>query len=128
MQISDRFHMWQSLSRRAQDIAAAHRSCLPAARPPAEEPDPAPDEETSENTAADTRAGQHSKRLFEAVHTLTDAGRTYSAVARELGLDRRTVRKKRPHERQSHRAVDTREVLKPWFPPPGLRWESRLGT
>ncbi|MGP3992091.1 transposase [Streptomyces sp. 3N207] len=34
LQVSDRFHLWQGLSRRVQDIAAAHRACLPAALPP----------------------------------------------------------------------------------------------
>ena len=93
VQVSDRFHLWQGLSRRVQDIAAAHRGCLPTALPPAEDTGPAPDEETTEDATADTPAGQHAKRLFQAVYTLTEAGRSYSSVARELGLDRRTVRK-----------------------------------
>ncbi|MFF0018706.1 ISL3 family transposase [Streptomyces sp. NPDC005374] len=88
VQVSDRFHLWQGLSRRVQDIASAHRGCLPAALPPAEEADPA-----TGDAAADTRAGQHAGRLFEAVHALTGSGRSHSAVARELGLDRKTVRK-----------------------------------
>jgi transposase len=35
VQVSDRFHLWQGLSRRVQEVAAAHRGCLPlrAARP-----------------------------------------------------------------------------------------------
>lgn len=93
VQVSDRFHLWQGLSRRVQDIASAHRCCLPAALPAVSETDPAPLEERAGNTAADTRAARHARRLFEAVHELTDAGRSYSAAARELGLDRRTVRK-----------------------------------
>lgn len=31
VQVSDRFHLWQGLSRRVQEVAAAHRGCLPAA-------------------------------------------------------------------------------------------------
>ncbi|WP_406502748.1 hypothetical protein [Streptomyces sp. NBC_01602] len=92
MQVSDRFHLWQGLSRRVQDIASAHRGCLLAALPPVSETDSAPIEETAEDAAADTRAGHHARRLFEAVHALT-TGRSHSSVARELGLDRRTVRK-----------------------------------
>lgn len=38
VQVSDRFHLWQGLSKRVGDIAAAHRSCLPAAVP---DPEPA---------------------------------------------------------------------------------------
>ncbi|MFE5946904.1 transposase [Streptomyces sp. NPDC056480] len=37
VQVSDRFHLWQGLSRRVQDIASAHCGCLPAALPPAGE-------------------------------------------------------------------------------------------
>lgn len=93
VQVSDRFHLWQGLSRRAQDIASAHRGCLPAALPPAGESDPAPAEEAAGNTAEDTRAARHARRLFEAVQALTRTGRSHSCVARELGLDRRTVSK-----------------------------------
>jgi len=41
IQVSDRFHLWQGLSRRVQQIATVHRSCLPAAILDAE-PEPAP--------------------------------------------------------------------------------------
>ncbi|MFH9574388.1 hypothetical protein [Streptomyces sp. NPDC017230] len=42
---------------------------------------------------ADTPAHRHAKRLFEAVHAVTDAGRSLNSAARELGLRRRTVSK-----------------------------------
>ncbi|WP_028815360.1 transposase [Streptomyces flavidovirens] len=93
MQVSDRFHLWQGLSRRVQDIASAHRGCLSAALPPVSEIDSAPIEETAEDAAEDTRAGRHARRVFEAVHHLTCTGRSHSSVARERGLDRRSVRK-----------------------------------
>ena len=85
--------MWQGLSRRVQDVVAAQRGCLSAALPPAEEADPVPDGETAEDTAADIRAGRYARRLVEAVHSLTASGHSYGAMARELGLDRRAVRK-----------------------------------
>ncbi|MFF3242209.1 ISL3 family transposase [Streptomyces sp. NPDC002870] len=90
LQVSDRFHLWQGLSRQVQKIAAAHHSCLPAALP---EPEPPPAKVPTAPDPAETRAGRHARRLFEAVHTLTDTGRSYSSMSRELGLDRRTVRK-----------------------------------
>ncbi|MFE2945219.1 ISL3 family transposase [Streptomyces sp. NPDC059255] len=93
VQVSDRFHLWQGLSRRVQDIASAHRGCLPAALAPIGETDPPPAEEPVENTVADTQAGRHARRLFEAVQALTRSGRSHSSVARELGLNRRTVSK-----------------------------------
>ncbi|CAD55413.1 putative transposase [Streptomyces coelicolor A3(2)] len=93
VQVSDRFHLWQGLSRRVQDIASAHRGCLPAALPTVSEDDHPPVEETTQNAAADSRAGRHAQSLFEAIQALTCTGRSHSSVARELGLDRRTVRK-----------------------------------
>jgi transposase len=92
VQVSDRFHLWQGLSKRVGDIAAAHRGCLPAAVP---EPEPAPPPATPAGPSdqADTPARRHAKRLFEAVHAVTDTGRSLSAAARELGLNRRTVGK-----------------------------------
>ncbi|MGW8358059.1 ISL3 family transposase [Streptomyces wedmorensis] len=93
VQVSDRFHLWQGLSRRVQDIASAHRGCLPAVLSPAGESDPAPAEATAGNNAEDSRAARHARRLFEAVQALTSTGRSHSSVARRLGLDRRTVGK-----------------------------------
>ncbi|MET8631158.1 ISL3 family transposase, partial [Kitasatospora sp. NPDC004669] len=94
VQVSDRFHLWQGLSRRVQEVAAAHRGCLPAALPAPDPAEPEPAEAVgADSEPVDTPAGRHARRLFEAVHALTDAGRPYSATARELGLDRRTVRK-----------------------------------
>ncbi|MFE9882739.1 ISL3 family transposase [Streptomyces sp. NPDC005784] len=92
LQVSDRFHLWQGLSRRVQEIAAAHRGCLPEALPAPEQDEPAESGEP-EPSSPDTPAIRHARRLFEAVHALTDTGRSYSSAARELGLDRRTVRK-----------------------------------
>ncbi|MFD9861902.1 transposase [Streptomyces alboflavus] len=88
VQVSDRFHLWQGLSKRVSDIAAAHRGCFSAA---VTEPEPAVPPPPS--AADDTPARRHAKRLFEAVHTIADSGRSLSATARELGLNRRTVAK-----------------------------------
>ncbi|MEU9305690.1 transposase, partial [Streptomyces sp. NPDC048269] len=93
VQVSDRFHLWQGLSRRVQAIASAHRGCLPAALPSISDAAPAPVEEPLENTTADTRAERHARRTFEAVQALTRSGRSHSSVGRELGLNRRTVSK-----------------------------------
>ncbi|MFB6677416.1 transposase [Streptomyces sp. NPDC056390] len=95
VQVSDRFHLWQGLSHRVQDIASAHRGCLPAAAalPTVSASNPAPPEEPAGDTAVDTRAGRHTQRLFDAVQALIRTDRSHSSVARELGLDRRTVGK-----------------------------------
>lgn len=90
VQVSDRFHLWQGLSKRVSDIAAAHRGCLSAAIPESEPASP-PAAEPFET--ADSPARLHAKRLFEAVHAASHSGRSLSAIARELGLNRRTVAK-----------------------------------
>ncbi|MEU6895550.1 hypothetical protein ABZ934_28020 [Streptomyces sp. NPDC046557] len=84
LQVSDRFHLWQGLSRRVQEVAAAHRGCLPAALP-VPEPGRSESPSTPMEPEQDTPAGRHARWLFEAVHALTDAGRPYSVTARELG-------------------------------------------
>ncbi|MGW9211044.1 ISL3 family transposase [Embleya sp. NPDC055664] len=88
LQVSDRFHLWQGLSRRVKDVASAHRDCLPAALPEPQDTTP----ERDGAATADTRADRHARRLFEAVHAATHTDRSHSSVARELGLDHRTVR------------------------------------
>ncbi|MFE0134507.1 ISL3 family transposase [Streptomyces sp. NPDC059037] len=90
VQVSDRFHLWQGLSKRVGDVAAAHRGCLPAAVP---DPEPTPPSPTDRSETADTPARRHAKRLFEAVREVSGSGRSLSAMARELGLNRRTVAK-----------------------------------
>ncbi|MFB7090506.1 ISL3 family transposase [Streptomyces sp. NPDC056296] len=90
VQVSDRFHLWRGLSKRVSDIAAAHRGCLSAAVP---QPEPATSSSAEPSETADSPARRHAKRLFEAVHAVSDSGRSLSAIARELGLNRRTVAK-----------------------------------
>lgn len=90
VQVSDRFHLWQGLSKRVADIAAAHRGCLAAAVP---EPEPAPPPPDEPCEAAETPARRHAKRLVETVQGYTGTARSLSAIARELGLNRRTVAK-----------------------------------
>jgi hypothetical protein len=86
--------LWQGLSRRVQEIAATHRGCLPEALPAPEAAEPElANAAATDPDLADTPAVRHARRLFEAVHALTDAGRSHSSAARELALDRRTVRK-----------------------------------
>jgi transposase len=92
VQVSDRFHLWQGLSKRVGDIAAAHRSCLPAAVPDPEAASPPPSP-TAPFDQADTRARRHAKNLFDAVYAVTDTGISLHAAAHRLGLNRRTVGK-----------------------------------
>ncbi|MFJ9521792.1 ISL3 family transposase [Kitasatospora sp. NPDC101801] len=127
VQVSDRFHLWQGLSRRVQEIAAAHRGCLPTALPPAEPTAPQVAETTRTGPGpVDTPAARHARRLFEAVRALTDTGRPVSAVARELGLDRRTVSKyarARTWQEVMRRAPRRPSALDPYLDHLQQRWD-----
>ncbi|MFE3525350.1 transposase [Streptomyces sp. NPDC059161] len=70
VRVSDRFHLWQGLSKRVSGIAAAHRDCLPAA---VLKPEPALPPPTERSGTADTPARRHAKRLFEAVPAVSGA-------------------------------------------------------
>ncbi|WP_234323845.1 hypothetical protein [Streptomyces sp. NRRL F-2580] len=91
------------LSRRVQEVASAPPR-LPARRSPRPRTGRSGASFDNNGSQAGTPASRHAQRLFEAIHALTDAGRPYGATARELGLDRRTVRKyvmRRPPRRPS---------------------------
>ncbi|MGX1667278.1 ISL3 family transposase [Streptomyces sp. NPDC055366] len=90
LQVGDRFHLWQGLSRQVQKIASAHHGCLPAALP---EPEPATAGLSTAPIAPQTPADRHARHLFEAVHARVGTGRSLSSMSRELGLDRKTVGK-----------------------------------
>ncbi|WJY53590.1 transposase [Streptomyces chengbuensis] len=126
VQVSDRFHLWQGVSRRVQDITSAHRDCLPAALPRVDETCPTSVDEAAENIAADSRAGRHARRLFEAVHARPGTGRSHSSVAPELGLDRRTVSKyarARTWQEVMRRPPRKPSTLDPYLDYLGQRWE-----
>ncbi|MGW1616440.1 ISL3 family transposase [Streptomyces sp. NPDC002285] len=112
LQVSDRFHLWQGLSRRVQDVTAAHRSCLAAAVPPLAEENTEPPAAALGVPLEATRSGQHAKRLFEAVHAHLGTGLSISAIAREVGLNRRTVHK------YAHAAAWQEVVRRPRLRPP----------
>lgn len=58
LQVSDRFHLWQGLSRRVQEIATTHRGCLPAATPDPQPVTPEP-AEARDPEATGTPARRH---------------------------------------------------------------------
>ncbi|MFI5706089.1 ISL3 family transposase [Streptomyces xanthochromogenes] len=127
VQVSDRFHLWQGLSRRVQDIAAAHRSCLPSALPAADPAGPEPAGVVDADVeVVDGPAIRHARRLFEAVHELVGTGRSHSSVARELGLDRRTVGKyarARTWQEVVRRAPRRPSTLDPYLDYLQQRWD-----
>ncbi|MFE4453092.1 transposase [Streptomyces sp. NPDC056796] len=111
-QVSDRFHLWQGLSRRVQDIASTHPGCLAAALPPDRKTGPAPVEEVAGNTAADTRAGRHvtpgptpGRRWYVARPASPPAWIPTSTTCNNAGTRRNTAR------RSLHKELRTKGYL-----------------
>ncbi|WP_256370996.1 transposase [Micromonospora sp. KC207] len=92
VQIANRFHLWRNLCQAVEKVAAAHRNCLAPPNPKAEDEPPQPraapiPEQLQGPLAARTR-DRHA-----AVHELRRAGVNINAIAENLGLDRKTIRR-----------------------------------
>jgi len=109
VQVADRWHLWHNLAETVEKIVRRHRSMLtdPAAGPVTDGEDDEPSDERDGELVATQRVGDEGTatavvpgrlvtRTIErhaAVHALLDAGRSLSAVGRELHLDLHTVRR-----------------------------------
>jgi hypothetical protein len=118
IQVADRWHLWHNLGQAAQKTVAAHRACL---REPAEDPTPPPDpappsEPPLPLVPVASRLVTRTRNRYAAVQALAGNGYSISAIARELGLDRHTVR------RFAH-ASSLDELLA--RPPPAARCSTR---
>ena len=110
-QVADRWHLWHNLAEHVENTVRAHRSCLRASAAPlpedsrdgegddaaeAAEPVVVPDRELA--IMARTR------ERYRGVSDLAAGGASMSAISRQLGLDRATVRR-------FVRASDVEELL-----------------
>lgn len=109
VQVADRWHLWHNLAEAVEKIVRRHRGMLadPATAPVTDGEDDEPSDERDgelvatqrvggEGTATAVVPGRLVTRTIErhaAVHALLDAGRSLSAVGRELHLDLHTVRR-----------------------------------
>jgi transposase len=115
IQVADRWHLWHNLAEAVEKIVRRHRGDLETTLPDSEEPEgnqptteragdqvvARPGLSHTEPVAADDgpppiAPGRLVTRTIErhaAVHALLDAGRSLSAVSRELQLDLHTVRR-----------------------------------
>jgi transposase len=96
-QVADRWHLYHNLSEHVEKTVARHRGCL-------EEPVPEPHADGApdlQQPAAAPPAGQagepvsaaRARERYEQVHALRAQGKGPSAIAREAGLARGTVRR-----------------------------------
>ncbi|MGH3096052.1 MAG: ISL3 family transposase [Streptosporangiales bacterium] len=95
IQVADRWHLWHNLGSHVEKTVTAHRACL--REPVEEETPPAPPEEDTgtEPTEpnAEPRLVARTRERYTTVQHLAAQGCSISAMARQLGLDRHTVRR-----------------------------------
>jgi transposase len=94
-QVADRWHLWHNLAEHVENTVRAHRGCLRASTAPvpgnngdaAEPADPVvlPDRELAITT--------RTRERYRAISERAAVGMSMGAIARELGLDRATVRR-----------------------------------
>jgi transposase len=97
IQVADRWHLWHNLGHAVEKTVAAHRVCL---REPAQAEDGAAPSEAAlagESPApsepVESRLVTRTRNRYAAVQSLLDKGYSISAITRELGLERNTVRR-----------------------------------
>lgn len=101
IQVADRFHLWKNVCEATQKTVAAHHRCLrEAATAQAEQVEPEPSapapEPATEPVAPRKRIyplAERTRSRYAAVQECLARGLSRSAVARELNLDRHTVRR-----------------------------------
>jgi transposase len=104
VQVADRWHLWHNLAGHLERVVLAHRRCL------RELPPPEPTGHADGAAAADTTVTAdlapqvlppahelwivtRTRERYQAIIELRTAGKSIAQIARELGLDRRIVRR-----------------------------------
>ncbi len=103
VQVADRWHLWHNLAGHVEKTVLAHRGCVRACtEPPADpttdpttDPAPVPDPpgEPVVAPAQELTIVARTRERHRAVTELAATGASISAISRQLGLDRRTVRR-----------------------------------
>ena len=103
VQVADRWHLWHNLIEAVEKTVIAERAALrapdPAPQPhsssESNEPAAEPDSQPTKAAAArpEGRLATRTRQRWTAVHDLLAAGRSISAIGRELRLQRKTVRR-----------------------------------
>jgi transposase len=95
VQVADRWHLWHNLAEHTAKAVARHRACLKQIAAVAEqaEPQPEPAVTAAEVPADDSRLAARMRDQHAAVHALAARGLSLRAIARELGVDRKTARR-----------------------------------
>jgi len=93
VQVADRWHLWDNLSRHVARLVAAHDTCLPEPAPKAA--DPAADEpaDLSVLQCPDSVRVANTRQRYQQVNDLREQGLSMRAIARRLDVNFKTVRR-----------------------------------
>jgi hypothetical protein len=95
VQVADRWHLWDNLSRHVERLVAAHHACLPEPAVPATDE---PAAEVPPDPAVllkwpDTTLAANTRRRYQQVDDLREQGLSMRAIARRLAVDFKTARR-----------------------------------
>jgi transposase len=126
VQVADRWHLWHNLAEHTAKAVARHRACLKQIAAAADQPQP-PAEPAAAAAASppESRLEARMRDQHAAVQALYARGMGLRAIARELGVDRKTVRRfahATTGDRAVARAISRPTVLDRYQPHLYRRW------
>jgi transposase len=95
VQVADRWHLWHNLAEHTAKAVARHRACIKQIAVAAEQaqPQPEPVVTAAEGPAAESQLATRMRDQHATVQALAARGLSLRAIARELGVDRKTARR-----------------------------------
>jgi transposase len=95
VQVADRWHLWHNLAEHTAKAVARHRACLKHIAAAAEQAEPRsePALAATEDQPAESRLAARMRDQHAVVQALAARGLGLRAIARELGVDRKTARR-----------------------------------
>jgi transposase len=125
IQVADRWHLWHNLAEHTARAVARHRACLKQITAAAEQPQPPSEPVVATIPVAESRLEARMRDQHAAVQALAARGLGLRAIARELGVDRKTARRfaqAATSDEAVARAVSRPTVLDRYQPHLHRRW------
>jgi transposase len=126
VQVADRWHLWHNLAEHTARAVARHRSCLKQIAAAAEQPQPPAEPAVAAAVSVgESRLEARMRDQHAAVQALAARGLGLRAIARELGVDRKTARRfaqAATSDQAVARAVSRPTVLDRYQPHLHRRW------
>ena len=125
IQVADRWHLWHNLAGHTARAVARHQSCLKQIAAAAEQPQLPSEPVAAAVPVAESRLEARMRDQHAAVQALVARGLGLRAIARELGVDRKTARRfaqAATSDEAVARAVSRPTVLDRYQPHLHRRW------